>query len=102
LFNIGHCNSGLAFKSKKLLHCGTKLYVFHKRKFPKVTSEMRVSFVNETSDPRCILDLKQPGLFFQVSVEVQVAITVVVVMLVTEDTVREAWPHPAHPGMLCS
>jgi hypothetical protein len=47
LFNICHCNSGLAFKGKKLIHCWTKLYVLHKRKFPKVTSATQVSFVNE-------------------------------------------------------
>ena len=47
LFNICHCNEGLSFKSKKLLHYLAKLYIFHKRKFPKLNSETQVSFVNE-------------------------------------------------------
>jgi hypothetical protein len=33
--------------SKKLLICFPKLYVFHKRKSPKVMSKMQVRFVNE-------------------------------------------------------
>jgi hypothetical protein len=35
---------------KKLLHCFTKVYVFHTRKFPKLLTETQVSFVNEAPD----------------------------------------------------
>jgi hypothetical protein len=37
----------VAFKSKNYYIAEKKLYVFHKRKFPKVKSETQVSFVNE-------------------------------------------------------
>jgi hypothetical protein len=50
LLNICHCNSVLAFKSKKRLHCFTKLYVFHKRKFPKLMSKTQASFANEAPE----------------------------------------------------
>jgi hypothetical protein len=41
LFNICHRNSGLAFKSKN--------YFIAAQRFPKVTSETQVSFVNEAA-----------------------------------------------------
>jgi hypothetical protein len=42
-----------AWHSKlKLLHYLTKFYVFHKRKFPKLMSEMQVSFMNEAPGPK--------------------------------------------------
>jgi hypothetical protein len=55
LFNICNCNSGLTFKSKHYYIPSQKLYVFHKRKFPKLTSKMQVSFVNEVPTPFCVL-----------------------------------------------
>jgi hypothetical protein len=42
LFNICHCNSGLAFKSKTItLLNNMVLYVFHKIKFPKVSQKLK-------------------------------------------------------------
>jgi hypothetical protein len=52
LFNICHCNSGLAFKSKNYYFASQNCeYIFHKRKFSKLTSKMQVSFVNEATAP---------------------------------------------------
>jgi hypothetical protein len=58
LFQIRHYNSGL-----ELIYYFTKLYVFYKRKFPKVKSETEVSFVNEAPDAlsRDKLDLSKLG-----------------------------------------
>jgi hypothetical protein len=54
---------GLAFKS---INC-TKLYVFHKRKFPKVTSETQVSFVNEAPDVHPVVGGNQTWVLQRVS-----------------------------------
>jgi hypothetical protein len=46
LFNICHCNSGLALRSWKLLFYTIKFCVFHIWNYAKLTSQTKVSFVN--------------------------------------------------------
>ncbi len=48
--NIYHCFLCLTFKNKKLLFHITNLCVLVRKKFPKLASEMRVSFANEAPE----------------------------------------------------
>ena len=63
-FNIYYYIPGLTFKSKNYLFYITKLCVLHKRKFPKLTSETQVSFVNEAPGLTAILKPVYTGLVF--------------------------------------